>query len=138
MALTAGDGDHRGRFRASRSPRRSLSAQRIIQRPLLEDELCCILYDVLNGLAYLHKSNILHRDIKPANMLLDQNMRARISDFGISADLKRRVASTNIGTPLFMAPEVLSEERYRRFIVDAFPSLVTNHPINHPAHLLTL
>ena len=57
---------------------------------------------------------ILHRDIKPANILLDSNMNIKMADFGLAKQLNGRgdLASTNVGTPYYMAPEVISEKDY--------------------------
>ncbi|XP_024515346.1 probable receptor-like protein kinase At5g20050 [Selaginella moellendorffii] len=69
--------------------------------------------DVARGLAYLHegcREQVLHLDIKPQNILLDENLRARIADFGLSklAERGKSYAVTAMrGTPGYMAPEWL-------------------------------
>eukprot|EP01035_Chromulina_nebulosa_P019016 gene19016-24836_t len=57
---------------------------------------------------------ILHRDLKPANILLDENMNIKAGDFGLAKELScnTRFAKTNVGTPLYMAPEILHEKGY--------------------------
>ena len=64
-----------------------------------------LLRDILQGMRFLHAADppILHGDLKSANVLVDQNYRAKISDFGLSA--KRRHGY--VGTPFWMAPELL-------------------------------
>eukprot|EP00029_Vermamoeba_vermiformis_P003765 TRINITY_DN14298_c0_g1_i1.p1 TRINITY_DN14298_c0_g1~~TRINITY_DN14298_c0_g1_i1.p1 ORF type:complete len:615 (-),score=58.31 TRINITY_DN14298_c0_g1_i1:15-1859(-) len=71
-------------------------------------------HDIASGLAYLHGRNVIHRDLKSANILLfDGKTRAKIADFGQSRFLRNQsIAKTIVGTPFFMAPEVLSEESY--------------------------
>ncbi|XVF57942.1 hypothetical protein PTKIN_Ptkin07bG0023100 [Pterospermum kingtungense] len=70
-----------------------------------------IIYDVAKGLAYLHDEchqKILHLDVKPQNILLDQNFRARIADFGLSKLIDRnqnQIITAMRGTPGYMAPE---------------------------------
>ena len=67
------------------------------------------------GLAYIHKNGVIHRDLKPENVLLDDQMRPLIGDFGFSRfmptdeELRQHVQMTmNLGTPLYMAPEVIN------------------------------
>ncbi len=64
---------------------------------------------VLKGLASLHRLNILHRDIKPANLHWGEDGRLRILDFGVAASLAWQNTGVGVGTPAFMAPELLLE-----------------------------
>ncbi|OHT15048.1 hypothetical protein TRFO_14571 [Tritrichomonas foetus] len=66
-----------------------------------------IAIDVARGMDYIHERNIIHRDLKSLNILLDNNKRARICDFGL-VRLKSYAPMTGlIGTPQWMAPEIL-------------------------------
>ncbi|XP_066373080.1 probable receptor-like protein kinase At5g20050 [Miscanthus floridulus] len=73
----------------------------------------CIAVDVAKALAYLHHEcwqQILHLDVKPGNILLDADLRAHLSDFGISMSITRDMSSVDTrgrGTPGYMAPEML-------------------------------
>lgn len=61
---------------------------------------------ILSALEYAHKNMILHRDIRPSNILLDENNRIKITDFGTSTLLgEGQHATTKIGSPPYMAPE---------------------------------
>eukprot|EP01038_Epipyxis_sp_PR26KG_P015218 gene15218-20502_t len=57
---------------------------------------------------------ILHRDIKPANILLDSNQNIKMGDFGLAKELssQSKLAQTNVGTPFYMAPEIVNEKDY--------------------------
>jgi len=57
---------------------------------------------------------VIHRDLKPANILLDQHQNIKIADFGLAKELNgiSILASTNVGTPYYMAPEIINEKGY--------------------------
>ncbi|MCO5569927.1 hypothetical protein L7F22_023641 [Adiantum nelumboides] len=63
---------------------------------------------ILHGLKYLHAQKTIHRDIKCANILVDVNGQVKLSDFGIAKQVGETLASSSKGTPLYMAPEVLT------------------------------
>ena len=65
-----------------------------------------IAVQVLNGIICLHENNILHRDIKPDNILICDNGKLKIADFGSAIDISLEHPVTNTGTINFMAPEV--------------------------------
>ena len=68
--------------------------------------LCDILLQVTEGLLYLHGAGKLHRDLKPANVLITEQGRAVILDFGLAMEVTDTEASTQIiGTPTYMSPE---------------------------------
>ena len=76
-----------------------------------ETVIASLLKCVLLALQYLHKQGQIHRDVKCSNVLLDMKGNVCLSDFGVSAILKEKpVAKTFVGTPCWMAPEVLVEE----------------------------
>lgn len=87
---------------------------RITNKCLSEDQISVVLKDALKGLFYLHSLRKIHRDIKAGNILLNEKGEGKLADFGVSGQLSDNMAKrqTVIGTPFWMAPEVIQEVGY--------------------------
>eukprot|EP00835_Amoeboradix_gromovi_P001145 NODE_46_length_27655_cov_0.671796.p4 type:complete len:629 gc:universal NODE_46_length_27655_cov_0.671796:5026-3140(-) len=80
---------------------------------LQEQQIQCVLRDALRGLHYLHSMKAIHRDIKAGNLLVGHDGTVKLGDFGVSATVSNSVKrQTVIGTPYWMAPEVINETGY--------------------------
>jgi len=85
-------------------------------RAFTEKEIAPYVKQMLLGLEYLHSQKKIHRDIKAANIMFNSHGEAKLGDFGVSARLDSTLAQrkTFIGTPYWMAPEILMEMGYDR------------------------
>ena len=93
-------------------------------------------YEIISGLRYLHKQGVLHRDIKPQNILI-HNKTIKISDFGFAkAFEKNDLITTFCGSPLYMAPEIITSHEYNSLSdiwslgVVLYELLTKQHPYN--------
>ncbi|MCO5577716.1 hypothetical protein L7F22_031548 [Adiantum nelumboides] len=86
----------------------------VTEEPLEEQQIAYICGEALKGLAYLHHIFKVHRDIKGGNILLTEQGEVKLGDFGVAAQLTRTLSkrNTSIGTPHWMAPEVIQGTRY--------------------------
>ena len=92
---------------------------RILQLKRFTEKDCAnIIWQVLRGLNYMHKKNIVHRDIKPENILMEskdpKNTNLKITDFGFAKcyDPSEGGLTETLGSPLYMAPEIIKKLPY--------------------------
>lgn len=104
-------------------------------RPLDEHETAYVMRSLLEGLVFLKKHNIVHRDIKAGNVLVNDEGEVKIADFGISKIVEGSVKlQSSIGSPYWMAPELLGESPSYSYEVDIWAvgilccELLEKHP----------
>jgi serine/threonine protein kinase len=80
-----------------------------------------VFFGVAVTMAEFHAMNVMHRDLKPANILLDQNFEPHLCDFGLARELRNPLTMTaEVGSPLYMAPEVWSPNASYGFPSDVY------------------
>ena len=88
----------------------------IVNRGKLEEkEAALLMKQILMSVNYMHENNVIHRDLKPENILLEGNKdfaQIKIIDFGtaIKVQSKDEELSDKIGTPYYIAPEILTQK----------------------------
>jgi serine/threonine protein kinase len=96
---------------------------------------------VVRGMMKIHEAGIIHRDLKPSNILLDENHRPRICDFGSSRNQSLvQTLTGQIGTPFYMPAEQYHEDYTAKVDVYAFALVLYEIVVGHPvfSRLLTL
>ncbi|XP_053964757.1 serine/threonine-protein kinase 10 isoform X1 [Anastrepha ludens] len=86
-----------------------------LEKPLTEPQIAYVCRHMTEGLSFLHKSKVIHRDLKAGNVLLTMEGGVKLADFGVSAKNKHTLQKhdTFIGTPYWMAPELVLCETFR-------------------------
>lgn len=92
----------------------------IVKKTKLKEHDACVLFQqIIAGIEYIHKLNVVHRDLKPENLLLDHNNRIKIVDFGLSNTYKPgELLQTACGSPCYAAPEMIAGKKYEGIKVD--------------------
>ncbi|OLL21844.1 Serine/threonine-protein kinase nak1 [Neolecta irregularis DAH-3] len=96
-----------------------------------ERYMSIIIREVLSAFSYIHKAGIIHRDVKAANILIANDGRVQLCDFGVAAQVaaNQMKRSTFVGTPYWMAPEVITEGKTYNFKADIWSLGVTVYEI---------
>ena len=82
-----------------------------------ENEISAIIYNVLQGINFIHKKNLINRDIKGRNILVGKNGSVKLCDFGICKKyVENGMKKFRGGSPYWMAPEILKKEEYNQNI----------------------
>ena len=89
------------------------------QKKIREKEACKFFHQLVAGVEYINKLNVVHRDLKPENLLLDHKMNIKIVDFGLSNTYKPgELLKTACGSPCYAAPEMIAGKKYEGLKAD--------------------
>ncbi|OQV14105.1 STE20-like serine/threonine-protein kinase [Hypsibius exemplaris] len=91
-----------------------------LEKPLTEPQIRFVGHETCVALEYLHRNMIIHRDLKAGNILLTMDGQVKLADFGVSAKNKQLAQRRDsfIGTPYWMAPEIMRCETFRDWPYD--------------------
>ena len=89
----------------------------IKKRKLSEIEVQSYMFQIIQGVKFLHDKCIIHRDLKPSNIFLDEKYQIKIGDFGLIATIEKSKERrfTQCGTPSFMAPEIINLDKKKGY-----------------------
>lgn len=85
---------------------------RELNQSLTEPQIRSVIYQTVLALQYIHSRSIIHRDVKSSNILFNTHGIAKLADFGVSLDQKETVRRSAIGSPYWMAPELILHQKY--------------------------
>ena len=99
----------------------------IRKRNKLNEQIAKVIFkQLIEGLKYIHKKNIIHRDIKLDNILIDTTNTVKICDFGVSRKIQKgEKIYERCGTPAYIAPEIYKKIGYTGFQSDVWSAGVT-------------
>lgn len=109
-------------------PGGSLASKINGKKPLSEEDIRLYFRDLISALEYCHEcAQVIHRDIKPENILIDENNRVRLADFGVSYIMinGNDQISNKAGSQFFFAPEIIKQNTYNGRPVDIWACGVT-------------
>ena len=89
-----------------------LQRHRIKRTNIPEPEIWRIMLELSSALSYLHTNSIIHRDIKCQNVFLTKNLTIKLGDLGASKFMTAEMQATRVGTPLYLAPEMVKQQPY--------------------------
>lgn len=110
------------------------------QKHIEYDEVMRILHAVANGLDYAHNKGVIHRDIKPSNIMISNDNRVVLMDFGLALDIQKGTIGESFGTPHYIAPEqardpataVAQSDQYALGVI-AYEMLTGQVPFDNPS-----
>lgn len=95
----------------------------VSNQKIREVEACKFFQQIIDGIEYIHRLNVVHRDLKPENLLLDENYNIKIVDFGLSNIYNaNELLKTACGSPCYAAPEMIAGRKYSGLQVDIWSS----------------